>query len=123
MEYQELGEFYEIGLAQGMPLESIPEKFRNDPLPDYLIDHTFMKAFWELTTERSIGMAVGPIPVSQIRAYAEDRGLGIGMIEGFTTVIRKMDSAYIKYLDEKMKKDAKQNGRFQDPGNSRPETS
>lgn len=50
-------------------------------------------AFWELSTERQIGMAEGPIPASAI--HEEARGLSLDEMHGFRRVIRAMDAAYL----------------------------
>lgn len=48
-------------------------------------------AFMELSTERQIGMDVGPIPRSEIQAYADRHGLG----DLFVRQIRSIDTAYM----------------------------
>lgn len=69
-------------------------------------DDLYLAAFWDLDTERSIGMGLGPIPRHQIR----DRGLELGLepdtLEAFVYVIRQMDNAYLKHESARLKADA-----------------
>ena len=59
-------------------------------------------AFWDLSTERQIGMAIGPIPVSKIREHLRDE---IGLIgddyDHARTIIRRMDGAYVGMLNRR----------------------
>lgn len=57
----------------------------------------WLEAFWELGTERQIGMAVGPIPASAIRAYTA--GWPEDEAERFRLVIRRLDAAYLGRSD------------------------
>jgi hypothetical protein len=54
-------------------------------------------AFAELSTERHIGMNVGPIPHSAIVGYAERNGLNDEFV-AFARAIRAMDSVYLEYV-------------------------
>lgn len=55
---------------------------RGQPKPDWARDvpevkpheEYYLAAFSHLTTERQMGMSVGPIPNSAVRAYARDTG-------------------------------------------------
>jgi hypothetical protein len=58
----------------------------------------FWSAFWELSTERQIGMGMGPIPWSKIRSYFAEDGFCGGDLEWATALIRKMDNAYTGML-------------------------
>jgi len=69
-------------------------------------------AFWELGTERQLGMAVGPIPVSKIREYLRDE-LELDGVEydRARTIIRRMDDTYSSMVnrsktDEPVRSDA-----------------
>jgi len=77
-----------------------------DDAPDILPGHEFfLKAFWELSTERQIGFAIGPIPVSRVRTYAAQNGLDEQSTELLVHVVRSMDGAYLKWVaDERRKK-------------------
>lgn len=69
--------------------------------PDLLPgDEFYVKAFWDLSTERYFGWAVGPIPWSRIVAYGERCNLDDGMISVFVYVIRSMDEAYQEWFRE-----------------------
>ena len=53
-------------------------------------------AFWELTTERPMGMAgEGRIPGSAIREYAREHGYYSDDARWFREVIREMDAEYL----------------------------
>jgi hypothetical protein len=57
-------------------------------------------SFWELSTERQIGMAIGPIPVSKIREYLRDEMELTGPeYERARTIIRRVDDAYSAMLN------------------------
>lgn len=53
------------------------------------------EAFWELGTERQIGMAEGPIPANAIREAAH--GLSRDEADGFRRVMRAMDAIYLAH--------------------------
>lgn len=57
----------------------------------------YYEAFWELGSERQIGMAEGQIPLNAIKAYAADPDLELTRRErwAFHAIIRKLDSAYL----------------------------
>lgn len=67
-------------------------------------DEFYIKAFFDLSTERQLGMNVGPIPWSNILAYASYSGLEADMIDVFIYTIREMDAAYLNRIAEKQKK-------------------
>ena len=58
-------------------------------------------AFWELGSERQLGMSVGPIPGSKIRDYLHDIDLDDADHERARTIIRKADNAYLNMLRSK----------------------
>lgn len=54
----------------------------------------WLETFWELDTERQVGMTIGYIPVSKIRqrcAGWPDAGL-------FVSVMRRLDRAYVDWI-------------------------
>lgn len=53
----------------------------------------WLEAFWELGTERQIGMGLGPIPGSAIRAWCQDWPDA----RAFHMVIRRLDAAYLDW--------------------------
>jgi len=57
-------------------------------------------AFWELGTERQLGMVVGPLPVSKIREYLRDEMELTGAeYDRAKAIIRKTDDAYVGMLN------------------------
>lgn len=73
----------------------VPDAFKAQPRvrPHLLV---VWDGFWELNTERQIGMVLGPIPGSAIRAYAHDAGLHGSAAETFRALIRALDADYLK---------------------------
>lgn len=63
-----------------------------------------MKAFYDLSTCRSAGMGIGPIPWNAIIQYAGWYGLDRDVTEAFVDIIREMDSAYIEHTVEEQKR-------------------
>lgn len=61
-------------------------------------DEFYLSAFWDLCTERSIGMSVGPIPWNRIREYSEFAGLDRPNAFAFAAIIRKLDATYLEHL-------------------------
>lgn len=81
-------------LERGQPL---PAWFEEEPqlAPG---EEFFLRAFWELSTERQIGWASGPIPHSAILGYGERAGLESSTMGLFVQVLRSMDAAYLGWL-------------------------
>lgn len=73
--------------------QDIPE----DLYPPQLIDgsHSFYNAFWDLDSERAIGMQPGRIPYSAIRKYAMNHGISDSDV--FIRIIMAMDKAYLSH--------------------------
>lgn len=63
-----------------------------------------MRAFWSLSTERQLGMAIGPIPVSKITEYAAKARLEFDTMDLFVAVLRAMDGAYLEWAMDEQKK-------------------
>ena len=83
-----------------MPL---PDKIANKPiLRDGL--GVYHKAFTELTTARTLGMAEGPIPWTAIDAYGYRHGYIEDEFDRLVAVITGMDNAYLKHRNDKQKK-------------------
>jgi len=76
-----------------------PAEFYNQPeVEPHLV--WLWDAFWELGTERQLGMSIGPIPVSKIREYLRDELELDGVeFERAKTIIRKADTAWIGMLN------------------------
>jgi hypothetical protein len=58
-------------------------------------DDIYLGAFWELSTERSYGQYLGPIPWSKIIFYGDRLGLDDTMMVVFTRVLRELDEAFL----------------------------
>lgn len=71
-------------------------------------------AFWNLSTDRPVGFATGPIPWSAVDRYAGRHRLeGADSFQRFLDLIRSMDGAYLEHLErerEKARKDNPANG-------------
>lgn len=75
------------------------------PLPDWYLEEPYllpgesfyMEAFWELSTCRSFGNGVGPIPWTAIVQYGYTSELESDTLEIFVAVIRAMDAEYVKW--------------------------
>lgn len=89
----------ECKLERNDPWETFPDWFRQEPELETW-DHFYLRAFWDLSTERQIGAAVGPIPATKIDDYACRKGLDLSMMEAFKTIIRTMDRTYLKWLEK-----------------------
>lgn len=65
----------------------------------------YYDAFWDLSTDRGIGMSHGPIPDRDIKAYAADPDLRLSQRErwAFKDIIRAMDNTYLTIEAEKSK--------------------
>jgi hypothetical protein len=86
-----------------------PEVFFTQPLvPEY---HRFYwEAFSDLSTERQIGMALGPIPRSAITAYAAENELYGDAADQFVMIIRAVDADYLQEINSLSSRDNKQRG-------------
>lgn len=96
LRYQKEGAQFEELLSRGVPMERLAQWFREEPQlrPG---DEFYLRAFWELSTERPVGAVVGVIPQSKIKEYASQLGLEDHMIGVLCRVIRKMDTAYLDW--------------------------
>ena len=89
-------EFYDF-------LESTGKLSDKDIKPDFDEVVFYIESFIDLSTERTIGMALGPIPISKIISYQ----LHFGLSEEFVLILRQIDSLFLKEMDNKTKKDKK----------------
>jgi hypothetical protein len=87
--------------------QELPEKWKHpdNPAPELV---WVWDAFMELTTCRSIGMALGPIPFLAIKDYALHFGITGLRFELFNKLIRAMDRVLLDDSAQKEKKAAKQ---------------
>jgi hypothetical protein len=76
-----------------------PAAFHDQPeLEPHLV--WLWNAFWELGTERQLGMTVGPIPGSKLREYLRDEmELTDAEYDRARAIIRKADDAYLGMLN------------------------
>lgn len=63
----------------------------------------YIAAFWDLSTCRSFGMGIGPIPWRDIVAYARQARLAEDVASVFVYVIRQLDAEYLSWHREQMK--------------------
>jgi hypothetical protein len=86
--------------ANKMPL---PEAIANKP--DLRLGLRFyFNAFLDLTSDRAIGMAEGPIYWTSIRSYADRFNLDGFEFDRFVHLVRALDSEYLDYRSKSMKK-------------------
>lgn len=71
-------------------------------------DNFYIDAFRMLSTERQIGMELGEVPWSKIVEYGRYKGLDGDMIDVLVHVVREMDSAYLGWTGEEIRKKARQ---------------
>jgi len=78
-----------------------PKALQERPqLPDHL--QFVWSAWWELHTDRPVGMAVGAIPFSAIDRYAARYGIdGMDHFDAFREAVRALDGAYLKWAGER----------------------
>jgi hypothetical protein len=74
-------------------------------LPD--VGERFLLWFWDLSTERQLGMMPGPIPVSRIWEFADRKGLDPDAARVFEIVIRILDNAYLERKREEFERERK----------------
>ncbi len=83
-----------------MPL---PDKIANKPVLRAGLG-AYHKAFTELTTDRALGMAEGPIPWTAINAYGYRHGYTEDEFDRLVAIITGLDNAYLKHRNNKQKK-------------------
>lgn len=64
----------------------------------------FYNVFLELSTDRAIGMTMGPIPAASIDRVIQAEQLNEDEAEYFRACMRGMDNAFLKYEAEKADK-------------------
>ena len=101
-------------------------KKMNMPLPESIANKPeiqeglgfYWEAFSELTSDRALGMAEGPIRWTAINAYAYRHGLWGDDFDRLVTIIRCMDSVYLDKRSQQSSKSLK-TGRSKAPLNRR----
>ena len=71
----------------------------------------YVKAFWDLDSERQLGMSLGRIPRTCTRKYGSEAGLCEDMIEVLWCVIQALDAAYLPWVVEQQKKESGKAGK------------
>lgn len=97
------------------------------PLPPWFLeqpallngDEFYIRQFNQLSTERQLGMSVGPIPVSKIEERAARAGLDDACTELFVDVIMAMDEGYRDWNTKEGKKQSKRGDNGPKPGGSK----
>lgn len=90
-------EIIELCYRERRPL---PAKIAN--APQLLLGlEVFYRAFFDLTTCRQSGMAVGPIPWSQIKLYCDEFDIQDEQRADMFYQIARMDTVYIKHVTPK----------------------
>ena len=114
LRYQRDGHSIDTLLDRGVAYESLPQWYREEPELESW-DIFYHNAFWRLSTERSVGFAMGPIPHSKVLAYGYDAGLSSGTMVLFEAVIRHMDSAYVEWSSDQQTKARRANSQPEIP--------
>lgn len=83
-----------------MPL---PEKIRDKPRLRVGLEF-YWRAFWELSTDRDIGMAEGPIPWTAIHWWAARHDIRGEEFDRLVLLIKAMDVVYIEERSKSQKK-------------------
>ncbi len=60
----------------------------------------YMEAFRDLSSERQIGMSIGPIPYSHVQRYADEMELFGDAHECFCKIISSVDADYLMMISE-----------------------
>lgn len=71
-------------------------------------DEFYMRAFWNLSSERQFGQVLGPIPWSKIIDYGERRKLDDAMVGVLEHVVREMDECYIRWQRDQQQRRVEQ---------------
>lgn len=83
----------EVQFARGSVLPALG----NRPIVPAHLDYIW-EGFWCLMSSRNIGFGMGPIPLTEIKAYIEL--FAIKDVSLFVTCIRAMDSQYLRQKSE-----------------------
>lgn len=76
--------------------------------PDVLpISDFAWQAFTDLSSERGIGMGLGPIPFGAIVRYADLYGLSVDEFDGLRLIIGEVDGFYLAQQSSKSDRDPK----------------
>jgi len=78
----------------------IPDRIKNKPrlLPGLSF---FMTSFYELQSDRPVGLGWASIPWSSLHAYAQSMQLTQTEYEDFMFLVRQLDNGYIAHMRDK----------------------
>lgn len=79
----------------------------------------YLRAFWDLDSERQVGMSLGRIPRSKAEDYAGGKGLDSAMMDVFWVVIQRMDAEYLEWVQKEQDKKSKSSSKGKGVGNRR----
>jgi hypothetical protein len=99
-----------LEFGSGGPLAEARAKVAETPLVSAKAKW-FFRAFYELESERQIGMDAGPIPFRAILAYAHEYGLKPRERDAFNRIIRTLDNKSLMIRAEKRKRDEERQSR------------
>ena len=85
----------------------LQDRIANSPLITEPYHSFLFDAFWELSTERQIGMSLGPIPVTAMMSHADLYDLTKPETLAFIKVMRAMDNLYLGIERESAAKSSK----------------
>jgi hypothetical protein len=74
----------------------LPSWYLDEPSIDE-VDAFFLRAFWDLNTERGIGMGEGRIPWSKIVGYGLYFELRRDTIDTLVHVVKSLDNTYLAW--------------------------
>lgn len=83
------------------------------PVPDVILNapqlepglELYLDAFWELSSCRSVGMGLGPIPWTACEKYARVYRLDDDQADALVYHVARLDSAYLKWSSDSAKSD------------------
>ncbi|WP_425486700.1 phage tail assembly chaperone [Aurantimonas endophytica] len=59
--------------------------------------YEWLNAFWELGTDRPIGMSAGPIPSRSISEWTDRESMDVVEAQSFRSAIRAMDKVFLDW--------------------------
>ena len=100
------GEHEETMWARLGDASHIPDQLKNAPV---LMDgqEFYWNAFWRLSSDRPVGMGLGPIPFSSVVMYASLYDMDHEGLTELAHIMQGMDNAFLKYQQEKSDKEKK----------------
>jgi len=78
----------------------IPDRINNAPRLTLGLEF-YYAAFNDLSTCRDVGMGMGPIPWTEVQAYADSYGLSEDESDDLHVLMALMDKAFLKHFAQK----------------------